>query len=208
MAAGLRVCGEGRPVCHPRSRRGVPRASRHGCAPGTEVLAVSATLHTLSFNGLLERGFWLYVWEIVPAHGDAVLYVGMTGDSSSANAQSSFNRLSQHLGRNRHANALRRQLVLKDIEPESCQSFEMVAYGPIFPHAPTHEEHKASWRLVAAMEKALRDALHKAGYTVLNDVRCRQVLDEEHWQTVFAAFAGRFNRLDRCSAWTTMGGSV
>lgn len=158
---------------------------------------MSASLHNLSFNGgLLERGFWLYVWEIIPANGDAVLYVGMTGDSSSANAQSPFNRLSQHLGRNRHANALRRQLVAKDIEPESCQSFEMIAYGPIFPHALTDEEHKVSWRLVAAMEKALRDALHTAGYRVLNDVRSLQVLDEEHWQAVIAAFAGRFSFLN------------
>ncbi len=161
---------------------------------------MSASLYTLSFNGgLLERGFWLYVWEIVPANGNAVLYVGMTGDSSSANAQSPFNRLSQHLGRNRHANALRRQLVAKDIEPESCRSFEMVAYGPIFPHASTDAEHKASWRLVAAMEKALRDALHTAGYRVLNDVRSLQDLDEEHWQAVVAAFAGRFSSLSGVS---------
>lgn len=160
---------------------------------------MSASLHNLSFNGgLLERGFWLYVWEILPAKGDAVLYVGMTGDSSSANAQSPFNRLSQHLGSNRHSNALRRQLVAKDIEPESCRSFEMIAYGPIFPHASTDEEHKASWRLVAALEKALRDALLTAGYTVLNDVRCHQVLNEEHWQAVIAAFAGRFRLLNHC----------
>ncbi len=157
---------------------------------------MSTSLHTLSFNGgLLERGFWLYVWEIIPANGNAVLYVGMTGDSSSANAQSPFNRLSQHLGRNPNANALRRQLVANEIEPESCKSFEMIAYGPIFPHASSDEEHKASWRLVAAMEKALRDALHTAGYTVLNDIRCRQVLDKEHWKTVIAAFAGRLSRL-------------
>ncbi len=75
----------------------------------------------------------------------------------------------------------------------------MVAYGPIFPHASTEEEHKASWRLVAAMEKALRDALHAVGYTVLNDVQCRQILNEEHWQAVIAAFAGRFSRLDGVS---------
>ncbi len=157
---------------------------------------MSALLHTLSFNGgLLERGFWLYVWEIIPTNGDAVLYVGRTGDSSSSNAQSPFNRLSQHLGRNRHANALRYQLMSSDIEPESCRSFEMVAYGPNFPHASTDEEHKASWRLVAAMEKALRGALHGAGYRVLNDVQRRQVLDEAHWRAVIAAFASRFSRL-------------
>jgi hypothetical protein len=101
------------------------------------------------------------------------------------------------LGSNRHANALRRQLVKAGIEPEACQSFEMVAYGPIFPHASTDHEHKASWRLVAAMEKALRDALHAAGYSVLNDVKCRQELDDELWQTVFNAFSERFHKLSQ-----------
>ena len=115
---------------------------------------MSPALQSLSFNGqFLERGFWLYVWEIMSANGHTVLYVGMTGDSSSMNAQSPFNRLSQHLGSNRHANALRRQLVKAGIEPEACRSFEMVAYGPIFPHAGSTEEHKQRWRLVAAWRR-------------------------------------------------------
>ncbi len=161
---------------------------------------MSAKLQSLSFNGeMLERGFWLYVWEVTTAAGDSVLYVGMTGDSSSPNVQSPFNRLSQHLGTNKHANALRRQLVKTDIEPTVCRSFEMVAYGPIFPHATSKEEHKTSWRLVAAMEKALRDALHVAGYAVLNDVKCLQMLDDEQWQKVLAAFSERFTRLSQAS---------
>jgi hypothetical protein len=56
-------------------------------------------LQQLSIPGaLLERGFWLYVWEVLTEDGNTVLYVGRTGDSSSAHAQSPFNRLSQHLG--------------------------------------------------------------------------------------------------------------
>jgi hypothetical protein len=157
---------------------------------------VSAKLQSLSFDGqFLERGFWLYVWDVIAADGHSVFYVGMTGDSSSANAQSPFSRLSQHLGSNRHANALRRQLAKAGIEPAACRSFEMVAYGPIFPHAGSQDEHKASWRLVSAMEKALRDALQAAGYTVLNDVKCRQPLVEAHWREVFKAFSGRFEKL-------------
>jgi hypothetical protein len=48
---------------------------------------MTAKLHELSFGGgLLERGFWLYVWEISPPQGPALYYVGRTGDSSSTNA--------------------------------------------------------------------------------------------------------------------------
>lgn len=144
---------------------------------------------------MLARGFWLYVWEIVGPDGRAVLYVGRTGDSSSANAQSPFNRLSQHLGSNENANALRRQLSKVGIDPNACLSFEMTAYGPILPEAASKAEHERSRNLVAAMEKALRDALHQAGYTVLNEVKCRQKLDDKHWQKVLTVFSGRFPKL-------------
>ena len=83
-------------------------------------------LLSLSFSGaLLQRGFWLYVWEVTAEDGRRVLYVGRTGDSSSANAQSPFNRLSQHLGNNEHANALRRQLEEAGINPVTCRSFDL-----------------------------------------------------------------------------------
>ena len=61
-----------------------------------------AEMLTFSFSGsLLQRGFWLYVWQVTTADGREVLYVGRTGDSSSPHAQSPFNRLSQHLGSNK-----------------------------------------------------------------------------------------------------------
>jgi hypothetical protein len=159
---------------------------------------VTPILQSLSFSGaMLARGFWLYVWEIQTADDDIVLYVGRTGDSSSPHAQSPFNRLSQHLGTNKHANALRRQLLKASIDPNACRSFEMVAYGPIFPEARSKAEHEPSRNLIAAIEKALRDALHNAGYQVLNGVNCRQKLDDRHWQEVLAAFSERFTKLNQ-----------
>jgi hypothetical protein len=44
-------------------------------------------------GGVLRRGFWLYVWEVIAPTREGFLYVGRTGDSSSANAQSPFNRM-------------------------------------------------------------------------------------------------------------------
>jgi hypothetical protein len=153
----------------------------------------SASLHRISLTGeLLKRGFWLYVWEVVPSAGDPVLYVGMTGDTSSPNAQSPFARLSQHLGTNKHANALRRHLTGKGIEPTSCKSFDLVAYGPILPEADTMDEHKLRWSKVASLEKALSEELDKAGYEVLNVIHCNQQLDDGLWHSVRDAFAGRF----------------
>jgi len=154
------------------------------------------SLQSLSFSGeLLQRGFWLYVWEVTAADGRTVHYVGRTGDSSSPNAQSPFTRLSQHLGTNVHANALSRHLMNAGIDPKTCCSFDLVACGPILPAATTMEDHRPRRDKVAAMEKALHDVLHNAGYTVLNEVHSRQRVDDPLWQDVLAAFAERFPKL-------------
>ena len=158
----------------------------------------SATLHRVSLTGeLLRRGFWLYVWEVIPRVGDPVLYVGMTGDSSSPNAQSPFTRLGQHLGTNKHANALARHLKARSIEPSECRSLELVAYGPVLEETGGMEQHRPLRAKVAAIEKALCDALTAAGYNVLNTVHCRRDLDSPLWEQVFNAFAERF--ADLCS---------
>jgi hypothetical protein len=157
---------------------------------------VSAQLHRLSLPGaLLARGFWLYVWSVVTGDGREVLYVGRTGDSSSRNAQSPFTRLSQHLGSNKHANALRRHLLAAKIDALSCQSFEMIAYGSILPEASSTEEHCLRRDKLAALEKKLRDELSKAGYMVLNEVKCKKPLDEALWVEVRDPFSARFPRL-------------
>ena len=153
----------------------------------------SASLHRVSLTGdLLRRGFWLYVWEVIPRDGAPVLYVGMTGDSSSPNAQSPSTRLGQHLGTNKHANALARHLKAKNIEPSECRSLELVAYGPVLEEADDMEQHRPLRAKVAAIEKALCDALSDAGYNVLNTVQCRGDLDAQLWEQVRCAFSERF----------------
>lgn len=160
---------------------------------------MSAELYQLSFSGsMLVRGFWLYVWEVTTKSGKTVLYVGMTGDSSSLNAQSPFNRLGQHLGSNKHSNALQRHLTKAKISPELCKSFNLVTYGPIFAEASTEPGHCYLRAKVSALEKALGDALNDSGYAVLNTVNCRQELDQYLWITTKKAFAQRFPKLNSC----------
>ncbi len=153
-------------------------------------------LHQLAFDGaLLARGFWLYIWEITTKDGGKIHYVGRTGDSSSLNAQSPFARLSQHLGWNEKSNALRRNLEEHKLVAEACQTFRLFACGPIFPESECEVKHQHSRDVIAALEKALADAMHAAGYEVLNEVKSRKVLDPELWRTVVAVFRRSFPKL-------------
>src|SRR5579864_5334936 len=103
---------------------------------------MNTATHELNFDGeLLERGFWLYVWEITTQHQTRLYYVGRTGDSSSDNAQSPFNRMAQHLGFNEKSNPLRRYLKAESVSPEDC-TFRLVAYGPIVEEAEGPDEHR------------------------------------------------------------------
>jgi len=122
----------------------------------------------MAFEGkLLKRGFWLYVWEI---KGDRTrhLYVGRTGDSSSANASSPFRRIGQHLdpSLNAKGNALGRRLKEAGLDAESC-TFEMIAIGPLFDEQKTFSAHSPLRDKTAALERALVDELRSRGYEVL-----------------------------------------
>lgn len=156
---------------------------------------MSADTHELRFDGaVLARGFWLYVWEIGTPGGAMLYYVGRTGDSSSANAQSPFNRMGQHLGFNEHGNVLRRHLTGRGLEPERC-SFRLVAHGPIFTETDDGPGHVAYRDLTAAFEKALADAMARAGYAVINTVACKKQLDKSAFAKVKSAFAEHFPKL-------------
>lgn len=158
---------------------------------------MSVRTHEMSFDGsLLKRGFWLYVWEITTPCKSAVYYVGRTGDSSSSNAQSPFHRMGQHLGFKEESNAMRRQLEARSIVPEKCD-FRLVAHGPILGEGATDEEHRPRMQQIAAMEKALAEAMHAAGYTVLNEVKCRKQLDREMFAGVLEAFGEIFPKLKK-----------
>ena len=122
----------------------------------------------MEFTGrLLQRGFWLYVWDI-KEDGRRHLYVGRTGDTSSPHASSPFRRIGQHLDFSLHAkgNALGRQLRSAGMSPEAC-TFEMTAIGPIFAEQETMPEHRPLRNKTAALERALADELKRRGYNVL-----------------------------------------
>ncbi len=155
------------------------------------------SLQTLSFDGaILQRGFWLYVWEITPASAAPLYYVGRTGDSSSTRAQSPFNRMSQHLGFKEASNALRRQLLAKGVTPEDCH-FKLVAVGPLDTESSddSREEHDERRDRIAAMEKALAELMQESGYNVINRVHSRKTLDRQVFEGVRLAFAGAFLNL-------------
>jgi hypothetical protein len=120
-----------------------------------------ASMHELNFDGsILERGVWLYIWEITPPTGPTLFFVGRTGDSSSTNAQSPFNRMGQHLGFAENSNMLPRHLRSRNALPEQCK-FDLVALGPLEAEstASTRDEHDRRRDLVAGMEKRTIDQL-------------------------------------------------
>jgi len=156
----------------------------------------------VKLNGaMLRRGFWLYVWEITTADGKQVLYVGRTGDNSSPNAQSLFNRLSQNLGTLATSSMVRNNLEKRAIDPAEC-NFRMVGHGPIFDEVPNKdfETHKPIRDTVGAVEKKLAEELKAVGYDVMNDVRWNAPLDKDLYERVRAAFAAEFPKLESAPA--------
>lgn len=105
-------------------------------------------------GGTLRRGFWLYVWEVVTPHGQKLLYVGRTGDSSSPKAASPFNRMGQHLGSIKASNMLRAHLGKRDVAPEDCV-FRFVAHGPILAEAGDWSGHVPRRDVVGAWSSGL-----------------------------------------------------
>ena len=156
---------------------------------------MSAATYVLTFPGAInQRGFWLYVWRIKTPKGEW-LYVGRTGDSSSANASSPIKRMGQHLDPKSKGNALYRHLQGRGVEPESCTEFKMIACGPWFPEEKDFCLHKKPRDTVAALEKRLADTLRSVGYDVLNTVDSTKELDNNLWHEVRKAFAAHFDKL-------------
>lgn len=161
----------------------------------------SIDLYEVRFDGgILQRGFWLYVWEVKPPEGVTLFYVGRTGDSSSTNAQSPFNRMGQHLGFAENSSMLRRHLVRYGVAPEGC-AFRLVAVGPVLKESTAVSRHIHDERrdVVAAMEKALAEHMKDAGYEVMNKVYCRKTLDAVQFAKVRAIFASAFPDLVKSS---------
>ena len=122
----------------------------------------------MSFDGaLLNRGFWLYVCDI-QTPTIRYLYVRRTGDSSSPNAASPFQRIGQHLDLSPSAkgNSIAKRLMEKGVDPLLC-TFRMLAVGPLFPEQETFGEHVMYRDKIASLETALADHLRQKGYDVL-----------------------------------------
>ena len=157
---------------------------------------MSTTLQRLVISPeLLERGFWLYVWVIKLRGGRVVHYVGRTGDSSSANAQSPISRISGHLGPNKNANALQRHLRTHGIDFSGCEALEFVAQGPLETEVESWNDYVLRRDRTHALERDLCDAMKEAEYEVMNEVTCRLRSEPKAWELVRAAFAERFERL-------------
>jgi hypothetical protein len=124
----------------------------------------------VSFEGqLLQRGFWLYAWKITSS-GRTVYYVGRTGDSSSSNAASPFNRIGTHLDArpNAKANSLTKRLLEVGLKPAEC-SFRMAAVGPLHPEQDEFQNHRVFRDQLATLEHAVARALRNNGHTVLGN---------------------------------------
>jgi len=145
---------------------------------------------------LLERGFWIYVWQIGLPNGGTVHYVGMTGDTGSYKAQSPFKRVTDHLGFNERGNPLRRYLTAKGAEPEKCRSLDFFAYGPIGIVPEEKERYRKERGKVAALERSLCLLLRSKDLEVLHDdPPCNFEYDERVWQMMTAAFSEHFQAL-------------
>ena len=139
----------------------------------------------MTFNGrILERGFWLYIWEIRFAK-KKYIYVGRTGDSSSPNASSPFNRIGQHLDFKPKAkgNALARQLKKAGVEPKSSK-FRMAAFGPIFKEQNSFESHKKYRDQMATLEYEIADLLRSKGFEVLGTHHKKAPVDRKRFTVI------------------------
>lgn len=147
---------------------------------------------TLEFSGeILERGFWIYCWKVLPlkGKGSPVFYVGRTGDSSSLYAASPFSRVGRHLDNRPKAkgNSLYRQLIAEGFEPSECE-FSLIARGPIYSEQTSKSCHRQFRDLTASIEflvyKKLKEhlvstGLEKEGSKVIGNHGCRKPHTDE-----------------------------
>jgi hypothetical protein len=145
---------------------------------------------------ILKRGFWLYIWKVGLPDGTIVHYVGMTGDTGAALAQSAMNRVAAHLGRNIKSNALRRYLKSKcNIDLEDCASIDFYAFGPVY-DKPSVSDYSRQRGKVAALEKHLWAQMQSGNYKMLNrQPQSLAELDSERWKDVWRTFRKVFRAL-------------
>ena len=155
-------------------------------------------VHRINFTGaILERGFWLYAWRITNAKR-IIYYVGRTGDSSSKYAASPFSRLGQHLDvrPSASANMLLRQVRKLGIDPLIC-TYELVAFGPIFPEQENLELHRHYRDRIAPLEAALANMLKERGLEVVGKHGSKGIAEPGLLKQIKKAFDAEFTKRPR-----------
>jgi hypothetical protein len=155
-------------------------------------------IYEINFDGsILKRGFWIYIWTIHTQREGFLIYVGRTGDTSSPNAQSAFNRVSQHVdpNPNSRSNTLARNLRGLGISPESCK-FKFTAIGPIENECDTMEAHIPIRNRIAALERRTADWFRNRGYKVLGNHPRPGDIDPDVWQKIESELTIRFAKLN------------
>jgi len=153
----------------------------------------------MAFDGqILKRGFWLYILEIRHKN-QKYLYIGRTGDSSSPNASSPFNRIGQHLDTrpNAKGNSLSRRLQESNINPQNSR-FRMLSIGPLFPEQETFEDHKPLRDKMATIEHEIAQYLRENNFNVLG---IHHKADEVDKKTInkIKKLVTTFLKEDKCS---------
>jgi len=161
-------------------------------------LSARMNLHRTSFPGaILERGFWLYAWRI--RHGERqFFYVGRTGDSSSQYAASPFSRLVRHLDLRADAkgNSLLRHIRAQKLDPLKC-TFELLAFGPLFPEQSTLALHRKFRDQIAPLETSLARMLRSRGLHVVGTHGAPGSPDPALQAEVKRVFDAEFNELTK-----------
>jgi len=149
-----------------------------------------------SVASCVERGFWLYIWKVGLPEGDEGHYVGMTGDTGAARAQSAANHIAASLGFSVNASALRRCLQRRRrAHLEDCRSLDFFSFGPVY-QEPGPAEYSSVRGKVIGLANGLWDRLGASGYDMLN-VRppAPAPLDVERWNDVYSAYQSHFPKL-------------
>ena len=142
---------------------------------------------------ITQYGYFLYVWRVTTAEGDLILYVGRTGDDVYIVSNPPVVRIGQHLGHGPGA-ALTNNLRRRDVNPRECDKLRIVIHGPIFPPPQGDRvSHNARVAAMAALERALSDALEHNGYEVVGAHPRNWNLCHLCWQGVQKAFGKHFD---------------
>lgn len=150
---------------------------------------MKSTTHTIEITSdILQRGYWLFVWESVTPEGKRLYYVGRTGETSEASAQSPFFRIGGHLNDKPYNGPLQKHLKKAGTPADQC-SFRLITYGPVYSEPENPKTHESRREQMSAMEKALARALKRSDLEVINSVNSKVPLDEKIFAPILKSFA-------------------